>query len=61
MKKRKDPEMLPEYDFRGGVRGKYFGKVDFGSITVAHDTKSSGPRKRAQAARLRNGKKRKRA
>ncbi len=22
-----DPEMLPEYDFTGGVRGKYFGKV----------------------------------
>jgi len=22
-----NPEMLPEYDFTGGVRGKYFGKV----------------------------------
>jgi len=23
MKKDNDPDMLPEYDFRGGVRGKY--------------------------------------
>ena len=60
MKKIKDPDMRPEYDFSGGVRGKYFGKVDMDSAVVITGTKN-GARKRAQAARLRNGKKRKRA
>ena len=61
MKKSKDPDMLPEYGFRGGVRGKYFGKVDFGSVTVIRDGQPTQPRKRAVAAKARNGKKRKRA
>jgi len=59
MRKPKDPDMLPEYDFRGGVRGKYFGKVDMDAPVVVLG--KSGPRKRAQAVRSRNGKKRKRA
>jgi hypothetical protein len=33
----RDPEMLDEYDFRGGVRGKYAGRFASGSNVVVLD------------------------
>ncbi|MDP9267919.1 MAG: hypothetical protein M3P27_06280 [Acidobacteriota bacterium] len=62
MKKTKDPDMQPEYDFSGGVRGKYVGKIDWNAPVIITGRKAGGPKRGAQAARLqRNGKKRKRA
>ncbi len=39
MKKAKDsePDMLPEYDFRGGVRGKYATRFSEGSNVIVLD------------------------
>jgi hypothetical protein len=40
MKKRKDPEsseMRAHYDFRGGVRGKYVGRIRGGGTLVILD------------------------
>ena len=33
----RDPEMLDEYDFSGGVRGKYVGRFSKGSNVVVLD------------------------
>ena len=33
----RDPEMLDEYDFSGGVRGKYVGRFAKGSTVVVLD------------------------
>jgi hypothetical protein len=33
-KTRREPEILPEYDFSGGVRGKYAGRFHAGSNVV---------------------------
>ena len=35
--RREAEEMLPEYDFSGGVRGKYAGRFAKGTIMVALD------------------------
>lgn len=35
--KRESNEMLPEYDFSGGVRGKYAGRFAKGAIMVVLD------------------------
>jgi len=35
--KQHDPEMLEEYDFRGGVRGKYVGRFAQGANVVVLD------------------------
>lgn len=32
-----DPELLPEYDFRGGVRGKYTAQYDKGTNVMVID------------------------
>jgi hypothetical protein len=37
LNKDRDPEMLDEYDFRGGVRGKYVGRFAKGSNVVVLD------------------------
>lgn len=34
MKKKNDPDMLPEYDFSGGVRGKYAKRYAEGTNVV---------------------------
>ncbi len=36
-RRRREPEMLPEYDFRGGVRGKYASRLKPGSQNVVLD------------------------
>jgi hypothetical protein len=57
-----DPDMLPEYDFRGGVRGKYFGKLTRDSKVCIIGAPSSAKERKSQPTRVaRNGKKRKRA
>jgi hypothetical protein len=37
LNKDRDPEMLDEYDFSGGVRGKYVGRFAKGSNVVVLD------------------------
>ena len=37
LNKERDPEMLDEYDFSGGVRGKYVGRFSKGSNVVVLD------------------------
>jgi hypothetical protein len=37
LNKDRDPEMLEEYDFSGGVRGKYVGRFAKGSNVVVLD------------------------
>jgi hypothetical protein len=37
LSKDRDPEMLDEYDFSGGVRGKYVGRFAKGSNVVVLD------------------------
>ena len=57
-----DPDMLPEYDFTGAVRGKYYGKLTRESRVIVIGKPSAAKRRTAQSAKLlRNGKKRKRA
>lgn len=59
---RHDDDMLPEYDFTGAVRGKYYGKLTRESKVIVIGKPSAGKPRTAQSAKLsRNGKKRKRA
>jgi hypothetical protein len=37
MKKQTDPDLLPEYDFSGGVRGKYVARLAKGCNIVVLD------------------------
>ncbi|MBI2678257.1 MAG: hypothetical protein HYX28_05710 [Candidatus Koribacter versatilis] len=57
-----DPDMLPEYDFTGAVRGKYYGKLTRDSKIIVIGKPAATKRRAAQSAKLlRNGKKRRHA
>jgi len=48
-KKRKQTEMRPNYDFSGGVRGKYAGRLAEGSNIVVLDADVAGAFKSSKA------------
>jgi hypothetical protein len=39
---RNDPDILEEYDFRGGVRGKYAKQYAQGAVSVSPSDKGEG-------------------